>query len=517
MYKTSDEDPYTSLPRRSRSNLRRGEPLRQPQVEENELHRERLLELLSVTISQERERIQVLANTLDLDVSLDSSLHEHGGVQHFSDSDGNTPDTTDSFRRRLWNFGEIASKNDYLLTPIRKRLFPKASPSVLRNLLSTPSLRISTPDVSGHLSDIPSSDSSRQARRAAATTENAYNLLARVSPLQLRSPEVTPFHPSDPIPYLTSHSLPPSPPQSTELPSAAFPTHSGSDAECALSEQTPSTRLATPSPEPYAAPRGSSHARSRHDLFPDTISSNLRASPCSPLVTRSAGGEGMPSESSPYLRPGLCRPSDPRLLMHNHLAFGVVRDFQRVLDELQGLGPRNAVTGCTVSAIEEVGLVPPSSPPRESVPSPDPRMQDQAIARSQAAASLLATSSREDNTAAAARLLPSLGPDLEDGSAYDKHEQRTIKDFSSWERPLELGDCDSRRSTAGSRSGRGASSQPPTSSSISGVQEEFVILLSDQASEEEVHARRLREMAEELQELACWRRQLAEVVSNQRL
>lgn len=512
MYKSYVKDPYTSLPRRSRSKFRRCEPLCQP--EEDELPREMLLELLCATISHEQARVKVLADTLDHDFSSDLSL---GQPEVQQASYCNTPDTTDSFRKRSsWNSGDIAiaNKNDYLLTPIRKRLFPKASPSVLKNLLSTPSLRIFTPDVSGHLSDTPLSDSSRETRGTAPPTENAYDLLARISPLQLRSSEVTPFHPSGPIPYLTSHSLPPSPPQSTELPSAVFPSQAGSEAGYSWSQQTPGTRLASPSPEPHAAPRGSSHARPHHDPFQDAISSSLRASPCSPLVSRTAEGEGMPSESSPYLRPGLCRPSDPRLLMHNHLAFGVVRDFQRVMDELQGLGPRNVGTECTESANELVASVPPSSPPREAAPSP---VQNQAMTHTQAAGSLNATSSEQKRTtAAAARLLPSQGPDLEDGSAYHKNEQRTIKDFSSWARPLDLEDCSSRRSAADSRSGLGVSSLPP-SSSFNGLQEEFITLLSDQATEEEEHARRLRDMAEELQKLACWRRQLAEVVANQRL
>ncbi|RPD74408.1 hypothetical protein L226DRAFT_73401 [Lentinus tigrinus ALCF2SS1-7] len=448
--------------------------------------------------------MQALVDTLDLDVSWCSPLRKQ--ERH---SFNNSPNATGSFCGGSWNPGDIVSKNDYLLTPIRQKLFPKASPSVLKTLLSTPSLRMSTPDFSGQFTDtLLSSDSSREAGGTMFTTQNAFVPLELVSPLSLQSAaEVTPFQPSDPIPYLTSHSLPPSPPQSTELPSAAFPSRPGFEAESSPSTQAPGTRLATTSPDPDAEPRRSSHARPHHDPFPDVISSSLRASPCSPLVTRTAAGEGMPSESSPYLRPGLCRPSDPRLLMHNHLASGVVRNFQRVLDELQGLRSRNVDTECTESAKGVVGLLPPLSPPREPAPSPDLRLQNQALARSQAAGSFVATS---------LRLLPSLGPDMKDDSAQAKDKQLTIGDFSPWERRLDLADCDSPRSATGSRSGHGASSLHPTSS-FNGLQEEFVTLLSDQASEEEEHARRLREMAEDLEELARCRRQLAEVVAKKRL
>ena len=517
MYKDSTQDPYTSLPRRSRSKLRRYERLHQPIVpgEEDGPSRGALLVSLAANIQHEQEKMRALVDGLNLDVSRSSSLGNAGAETNVSDD---SPNATGSWCDGPCNSGDIISKNDYLLTPIRQRLFPKASPTVLKTLLSTPSLRISTPDSAGYLADnLLSSDSSRKPGGTMSSIKNEFVLLEPESPLPCKSVEVTPFQPSDPIPYLTSHSLPPSPPQSTELPSAAFPSSSGFEADSSPSTQVPGTRLATTSPDPYAAPRRSSHAGSHHDHFPAVISSSLRASPCSPLVTRAAAGEGMPSESSPYLRPGLCRPSDPRLLMHNHLAFGVVRDFQRVLDELQGLGPRNVDTEeCTESASDEDALVPPSSPPRDPAPSPDPSSQHQAMVCSQAAGNVIATSSGGMRPEALSWLLPSLGPDLNDGTAERTDKQGTIREFSTGERRLGPEEYDFPQPATVSCSGHGASSLRPTSS-FNGLQEEFVTLLSDQASEEEEHARRLREMAEELEELARCRRQLAAVVAKKQL
>ncbi|OBZ76480.1 hypothetical protein A0H81_03559 [Grifola frondosa] len=51
----------------------------------------------------------------------------------------------------------ICDKNQYLTTPIRLKYFPSLSPSVLRGLLSTPSMRVPTPDISGMAADLAAS------------------------------------------------------------------------------------------------------------------------------------------------------------------------------------------------------------------------------------------------------------------------------------------------------------------------------------------------------------------------
>ena len=51
------------------------------------------------------------------------------------------------------------------------------------------------------------------------------------------------------------------------------------------------------------------------------------------------------------------------------------------------------------------------------------------------------------------------------------------------------------------------------SSTFHPMREDFIALLSDQADEEEAHAKQLREIADRLEKLARSRRQLAEVAA----
>ena len=60
------------------------------------------------------------------------------------------------------------------------------------------------------------------------------------------------------------------------------------------------------------------------------------------LDAPTASPESPESLLSPHTVPGV-RPADPRRLMHNDLAYGVIRDFRRVLAELQGLGVEPSV------------------------------------------------------------------------------------------------------------------------------------------------------------------------------
>ena len=420
-------------------------------------------------------------------------------------------------------------KDDFLLTPIRKKLFPKASPGVLRKLLSTPSLRL---DFSADLTNNSSSGFSlHPAERVATSTPwpASSGHRSRVSDDSDR------IGLAGPVAALPAHNPLPSPPPTTELPYAEFRPPPGTEPGsglCALSEQPSGSVRPSRRRSPYGdrgrSSQGGSHERTRQSPLPDALSLSpaLRAAPCSPLVTRTGAVlgdelEGIPSlqpRPPPYLppRPGLCRASDPRLLMHNNLAFGVVRNFQRVLDQLQGLGcarsdsdqpssspshPVHEAQGCTESLALPDGCSDDASvntnvmpvllshagwrestlcdserraQPSADPPAPHPHSQSQP--ETCAAAEL---AGQNFTTTASTQLLPSLGPELENtlepgtdraaGHAHARtgpkprtpHDDELDSDgcFSFWERRLrlELGEPErgSPRSAA-----RGSRSQP---------------------------------------------------------
>ena len=231
---------------------------------------------------------------------------------------------------------DILDKHQYLLTPIRTKLFPKASPGVLRNLLNTPSLRALTPEQS-----VLPSDSSLLGSPLCRFTAHRYSCSGSTSSTPAKganSSELAARYPSD-ADLCKAPSFLPSPPPSTEFPSVvSFPLPStGPESSPASTLDHHNVKRA----KPYGDARRSSSQEHRWP-FPELIPSGLRAAPCSPLLTtRAVGDESSPPLSSAAQGRGR-RPTDPRKHAHPGLAFGVVRNFQRVLDELQGLGHENS-------------------------------------------------------------------------------------------------------------------------------------------------------------------------------
>lgn len=572
MFSLSMADHYTTLPPSRTRRGRREQQARRfqsvdstsdPQLPAAMANtRRELLDLVASTVIEEEKKMEDLMATFDPSDSQATARSSSpissafGGSRDLRERFCDSPDQV--YAGDADNF---VAKHDLLLTPHRQRYFPRASPSVLRYLLSSPSVRIFTPEhslTSANLADTPESQ----------------NMLLETSFLAdlraLRDGCSSPRLGHSLLNHTTLHSLPPSPPPSTELPSLeSFP--------LPISDPSPYTQQSSPRPTrpmPFLDSRRSSHGCPHLGLFPEAISPTLRAAPCSPLVTRTVVDGGPPSPSPAYLLP--YRASDPRHLMHNHLAFGVVRDFQRVLDELQGLGPDSPHShpGSEFEVEQPLSLsqaqAQAGKPDRDPDPDRVPKQNQQRecggsmsfsqhrLSHSAAAEILLAELGEEDEnedenanenenenenattTTAPAPLLPSpsLGspdrPTSDEGGAASAHtnaKQRAHAHdgFSVWERRLSTssGLVNSRPAppsagrSAGSADGsRSRASSPPlrsTSLDSDGLQEEFIALLSDQASEEEAHAHQLREIADRLERMARCRRHLAEATARKRL
>ncbi|KAI0370261.1 hypothetical protein BV20DRAFT_1043982 [Pilatotrama ljubarskyi] len=375
---------------------------------------------------------------------------------------------------------EIVDKNQYLLTPIRKRIFPKASPSVLRNLLSTPSLRACTPDQS----ILPEDSSLLGSPLRTLLISDAPDSLGP----QLR---VKGAHETSPDEYVTASPCPtsrfflPSPPMSTELPSLeSFRLPSS------RTESSPVDCLDhhdTKRPEPSWDARRSSQGP--RWPFSELIPSGLRAAPCSPLLTTRAvvHDSSTPLSSVPTARAK--RASDPRTGQDRGLARGVVRDFQRVLDELQGLGHEG--------------------PASESDPMPSTLTH-------------------------APRPSPETGPralGLQCGAPVGRPAADCASATSSsvrqpdWpEAPLGLLSSDIPRSgrspakPVDDRSlGHARIRDPPASTSFDSLEDEFTSLLLEQASEEETQAEQLRVVADQLDAVAKRKKRLAKAMTNRHM
>ncbi|KAI0676881.1 hypothetical protein C8Q78DRAFT_1065570 [Trametes maxima] len=361
---------------------------------------------------------------------------------------------------------EITDKNQYLLTPIRMRLFPKASSGVLRNLLSTPSLRAFTPDQS-----VLPEDSSLLGSPLQGLVTTDF-LPASVEPLSSREcpsdAEPAMVSGSATLPRRTSAFLLPSPPPSAELPAVeSFHPRTWQPSPHRLHEHT----------DPSVDSR-----RSSRRPFPELIPSGLRAAPCSPLLTTRSVVEDTSSPLSSVTAARGPRPSDPWLHTYRGLAFGVVRDFQRVLNELQGLGHETSTPGADTEKQA------PSQPNRASS-SPEDRSLN-----------LQCRTSLRPIGIYGAAALPTLS--RSDG------EKKASGEDSSFNSPASGG-----RGLLGPGSGPplGQMSIQPScapSTSFSGLEDEFVGLLLDQAAEEEIQAKCLREIAEELHKIAQSKRVL---------
>ncbi|KAL7282126.1 hypothetical protein ACG7TL_003595 [Trametes sanguinea] len=368
---------------------------------------------------------------------------------------------------------EVFHKNQYLLTPIRTKIFPKVSPGVLRNLLSTPSLRAFTPDQS-----ILPEDASLLGSPLQGLFGKSYDAVpdsscgtgdALVS--------VAPGHnPPAAILCRPATVLPPSPPPSAEFPALEHFPLSSSEAE-----SSPRSALHyhdSKRAEPFVDSRRSS-SQGHRSPFPELIPSGLRAAPCSPLLTT----RPVVDESSPPLSPvpqgrgG--RTLDPRRHAHSGLAFGVVRDFQRVLDELQGLGLESSIATDALDSPNRFDLAA-SGPGTLALQSGTFKLGRPTGATCEHIASGAQAIHRKDGA------LRSLTVDTRGGKLLGPFDNASLT------RPPGI----SRSSTSSSE-----------------LETEFVCLLLSQASEEETQAEQLRAIADRLDDIARDRKHLAEVIS----
>ncbi|KAI0650034.1 hypothetical protein C8Q79DRAFT_900682 [Trametes meyenii] len=476
-------DRYTALPPRVRT--RRRARSQEPPCAAAESHtpdtcvsRGDLLHKLAGSITEERKAIESLLLTFGLDDDLATRGLLVSDIDRIRLRPSNNPLSNDAWGDSF----EITDKNQYLLTPIRMRLFPKASPGVLRNLLSTPSLRAFTPDQS-----ILPEDSSLLGSplQGLATTDF---LPANVEPLSSRKglPDAEPamISGSATLPRRTSTFLLPSPPPSAELPGVESfhpPNVAAESSPIAGLDRNESERT-----DPSVDNRGSSRRP-----FPELIPSGLRAAPCSPLLTTRSVVDDTSSPLSSVTAARGPRPSDPWMHTYRGLAFGVVRDFQRVLNELQGLGHETSTPGADTEQ---------QAPPQSIRASSSP--EDKSL-------NLQCRTSLRPIGIYGAAALPTL-------SRSDGEKKASGAD-SSFDRPVSGG-----RGLLGPGSGpplRQMSAQPSCapSTSFSGLEDEFIGLLLGQAAEEETQARRLQEIAAELHKIAQSKRVLADTMTKRQL
>ncbi|KAH9853748.1 hypothetical protein C2E23DRAFT_727578 [Lenzites betulinus] len=383
----------------------------------------------------------------------------------------------------------VIDKNQYLLTPIRMRLFPKASPGVLKSLLGTPSLRAFTPDQSILPEDSsllgsplhrlsPSFDLGLCPPSSTSTKESCGPLSAR------------PYDSSVSLSHDRPKFFLPSPPPTAELPSLEI-----FEPQNVCAESSPPGRLVHQNakrPLPSLDTRRS--AQSRLSLGPELIPSGLRAAPCSPLLTRPVVHDRTPPLSPVPAARAARRPTDLRMHAHRDLAFGVVRDFQHVLDELQGLGYGSSI--CADA---------PDSP--DSLQAPGRSVETTTPALGSVFFGDPVTGTRLDECPSALVNRPC--PPRAD------REDCPPKRYASESFP-----------TGGTLLGRTGDSsmaypQAPASSalrtSLRGLDDEFITLLIGQAKDEEAQADQLRAIADRLGNVARRKRYLAQAIMGREL
>ncbi|OJT13544.1 hypothetical protein TRAPUB_9898 [Trametes pubescens] len=489
MLNSAHRDRYTTLPSRARFRARSQDA--RPSLRHTKgggVSRDDLLGKIIHSVTGEEEAIQSLLHTFGLDDEHDLATQDWLSRSERSNLKPR-PSTNATIDEPWGDSLGILDKNQYLLTPVRTRLFPKASPGVLKSILRTPSLRAFTPDQS-----ILPEDSSllgpplqnmidaalAEAAECLARTKNACN-----------SDDLLANDQSAAFPCPDSRFLLPSPPPSTELPSLESFCPPGPAAE-----SSPASRL-----EFHNAKRRSPSLDSRRSSqgrrspFLELIPSGLRAAPCRPvLTTRPAVHDKSPPLSSvPTAR--AARASDRRGAEHAHcgLAFGVVRDFQRVLDELQGLGHNMSTSVDDRSDAE----------PFPVTQAPSPSMNASTASRDLQCGAPTTRRPLDTSTAAATQTQRGLLTDRKDAPP----RQPAPDSFPSG--GTLLGHMSDR--SLGYRRASHASSAP--SSPCNGLEDEFISLLLSQAAEEETQAELLRTVADRLGNIADRKRHLARAMT----
>ncbi|KAI0356622.1 hypothetical protein OH77DRAFT_1423567 [Trametes cingulata] len=458
-------DRYTSIPLRTRATSQDRVSARTGPPETRGVARSDLLDKLISSIADENKAVESLLLTF----GLHDELSLEALPARCSDPKLASPPAMLPQSNGLWSDTvEIVDKKQYLLTPIRTKIFPKASPGVLRSLLSTPSLRACTPEQSILPEDSSLLGSPLQKLVVSGLSDASESMLCTQD-----APHASPVSELSTSPCHAPRFFLPSPPPSTELPSLeSFRLLSPG------TEPSPGGRLDhgdAKRPEPSWDARRSSQGP--RWPFSELISSGLRAAPCSPLLTTRAvvQDSSTPLSSVPTARAK--RASDPRMLQDRGLAFGVVRDFQRVVDELQGLGHE--------SSLSESGPI-----PLTLTHAPDPPL-----------------------TAGASAL------GLQCGACAKQHASDCALVVCSsppqpgWlDAPLGLLPFDNHCS-GGSGQAQTHPLAPASSGSFDGLEDEFISLLLGQALEEEIQAEQLRHIANKLEDVAKRKKRLAKAMT----
>ncbi|KAI1792901.1 hypothetical protein LXA43DRAFT_1093182 [Ganoderma leucocontextum] len=459
---------------------------------------------------------------------------------------------------------EYLAKQELLSTPIRKRFFPRASPSILMALLETPPTeRIYSPEPS----DEPCTSLGQLVDCKNRVLETSF--LAKQHGLDdtqsSRAPAPASLPNATPLPLRLS--LLPSLSATPDLDSftLSLPTSDAGSSPATHTQSAHAPHSHSKHSDPFVASRRSSHShgpprpQALPRRFPECLFPTVTAAPCSPqasaaVTTRAAEREGSPSPSSVCMR--LSRTSDPRRVMeHSGLTVGMVEGLQRVMcQERQGLGDehhRSASARSDDGDVVVVGVEPPSPSPKPGRGhchwDADAELNPLAMARgstfsgsvshhSQLAVSVSDADIAELQLAhggdsfrlaatASAPLLCSLGPGLEsdDGRGAHTHThaedtQRMPGGFPFWQPRFSLhvagGDFSSSSGSAGGSGVRASdSSHLPPSSTFEAMRRDFIALLSDQADEEEAQAEQLRAIANRLEKRAWSKRHLVDAIA----
>lgn len=273
---------------------------------------------------------------------------------------------------------EYLGKKELLSTPVRKRFFPRASPSILKALLETPPMRIYSSEASDEpctrlgwavdssprvletssLAKRHGLDGTQSSRTSAPASLPSPNANATALPLRL---SLLPASSATPGPA-SSDSFALSLPLPTSDAGSAPDTHTYTQ-----SARAPHSKSTS---DPFVASRRSSQSRSHGRPLPappvraPELVCPTAAAPAphgafepSAAPTRPAGCEGPPSPSSAYY----VRPDDPHRVMGSGLPVGMLEQFQRVMRELEQQGLGDESDG---SDIVGIGVEPPSPSPK---------------------------------------------------------------------------------------------------------------------------------------------------------
>lgn len=315
------------------------------------LSRSQLLETLSLQIDDEERAAKSLFFSFDLPDSASDDIYEriqNNGTLDYSSPESQVQSPAIQTSRNAQHTSLTASINNdpasdlpfcgkikeyYLLTPVRKRYFPKLSPETLKILLSTPPLRENTPDYNSAIEDPTSSaaDTSLEMPGGLVSLDNELDQYPEVSTIVGKNTVgiVSAWRADASLKSASQvdPGYPLTPPPSSRLPDVKSfsPTHIESESSfspryhhCAISQTVGHAYRSREDICSVISPESSNPKTNRgsHHLHKNT-SSNPYASDhiqCSNMQSDTAAFRGQ---------------------AHGSLSFSAVQNYQRVIDELR--------------------------------------------------------------------------------------------------------------------------------------------------------------------------------------